>query len=161
MISEHQHQLNIFFMFSSFGGYNVPLCPAPLRVCSSNLITYPSSSLHPPAAARRFPAVSNLPRAHWCPFLQQPYSNGQLPNLTIRKEMLALMLMLPVQVDHLKRSGIGKVVMGLINCKEVGHWCGWDLGVGRGGGGPFFLLLYLLIFFMLFGWLSCLFLFRR
>lgn len=34
------------------------------------------------------------------------------------------MLMLPVQVDHLKRSGIGKVVMGLINCKEVGHWCG-------------------------------------
>lgn len=34
--------------------------------------------------------------------------------------MLALMLMLPVQVDHLKRSGIGKVVMGLINCKEVG-----------------------------------------
>lgn len=50
---------------------------------------------------------------------EQPYANGQLPNLTIRTEMLALMLMLPVQVDHLKRSGIGKVVMGLINSKEV------------------------------------------
>ncbi|CAN0502138.1 unnamed protein product, partial [Scytosiphon promiscuus] len=49
----------------------------------------------------------------------QPYSNGQLPNLTIRKEMLALVLMLPVQVDHLKRSGIGKVVMGLLNSKQV------------------------------------------
>ncbi|CAM9206249.1 unnamed protein product [Hapterophycus canaliculatus] len=48
----------------------------------------------------------------------QPYSNGQLPNLTIRKEMLALVLMLPVQVDHLKRSGIGKVVMGLLNSKQ-------------------------------------------
>jgi len=51
--------------------------------------------------------------------VEQPYANGQLPNLTIRTEMLALMLMLPVQVDHLKRSGIGKVVMGLLNSKEV------------------------------------------
>lgn len=70
--------------------------------------------------------------AHLGAFLQQPYSNGQLPNLTIRKEMLALMLMLPVQVDHLKRSGIGKVVMGLINCKEVGHSL---VPVGLGGEG--------------------------
>lgn len=30
-----------------------------------------------------------------------------------------MVMMLPVQVDHLKRSGIGKVVMGLLNCKEV------------------------------------------
>lgn len=51
----------------------------------------------------------------------QPYPNGQLPNLTIRKEMLAVVLMLPVQVDHLKRSGIGRVVMGLLKCKEVWH----------------------------------------
>ncbi len=50
----------------------------------------------------------------------QPYANGQLPNLTIRTEMLALMLMLPVQVDHLKRSQIGIVVMGLYNSKKVG-----------------------------------------
>lgn len=50
----------------------------------------------------------------------QPYANGQLPNLTVRKEMLALLLMLPVQVDHLKRSGIGRVVMGLLNSREVG-----------------------------------------
>lgn len=39
------------------------------------------------------------------------------------------MLMLPVQVDHLKRSGIGKVVMGLINCKEVSH-SGWMMRRG-------------------------------
>lgn len=57
------------------------------------------------------------------PWRSQPYSNGQLPNLTIRKEMLAIMLMLPVQVDHLKRSGIGKVVMGLLHCKEVRYGC--------------------------------------
>ncbi|CAN0193561.1 unnamed protein product [Ectocarpus sp. 6 AP-2014] len=48
----------------------------------------------------------------------QPYSNGQLPNLTVRTDILKLIENLPVQVDHLKRSGIGKVVMGLLNCGE-------------------------------------------
>ncbi|CAM9707379.1 unnamed protein product [Ectocarpus fasciculatus] len=48
----------------------------------------------------------------------QPYSNGQLPNLTVRRDVLELIDKLPVQVDHLKRSGIGKVVMGLLNCRE-------------------------------------------
>lgn len=51
----------------------------------------------------------------------KPYSNGQLPNLTVRTDTLKLIQNLPVQVDHLKRSGIGKVVMGLLNCREVGE----------------------------------------
>ncbi|CAM9661520.1 unnamed protein product, partial [Discosporangium mesarthrocarpum] len=48
----------------------------------------------------------------------QPYPNGSLPNITVRKDMLAMVSLLPVQIDHLRRSGLGRVVMGLLNCKE-------------------------------------------
>lgn len=61
----------------------------------------------------------------------QPYSNGQLPNLTIRSEMLTLVLGLPVQVDHLKRSGIGVIVMGLLKSQQV-RACRSSLAVSAG-----------------------------
>lgn len=60
-----------------------------------------------------------LPRTLRTGISFQPYSNRQLPNLTVRRAILELIRGLPVQIDHLKRSGIGKTVMGLLNSKEV------------------------------------------
>lgn len=64
--------------------------------------------------------LKRLPRTLRGRHIYQPYSNKQLPNLTVRRAILELIRGLPVQIDHLKRSGIGKTVMGLLNCKEVG-----------------------------------------
>ncbi|KAL6057388.1 Transcription factor iws1 [Balamuthia mandrillaris] len=43
----------------------------------------------------------------------EPLPDGSLPSLNIRKELLGLLGMLPLDKEHLKDSGLGKVVMFL------------------------------------------------
>jgi hypothetical protein len=42
-----------------------------------------------------------------------PLPDGSLPNLNVREHILAILFKLPVHTDHLRESGIGKVVMFL------------------------------------------------
>lgn len=44
----------------------------------------------------------------------QPYESGSLPNITVRASLLEILKGLPVQMDHLKRSGVGKVLIALL-----------------------------------------------
>ncbi|CAM9445311.1 unnamed protein product [Chrysoparadoxa australica] len=48
----------------------------------------------------------------------QPYPGGTLPNITLRKAMFAQLQALPIHVDHLKESGIGRVVLALYKHKD-------------------------------------------
>ncbi len=45
----------------------------------------------------------------------QPYRNGALPSVTVRSAIYSFLLTIPAQLDHLKRSGIGVVVLRLVN----------------------------------------------
>lgn len=41
----------------------------------------------------------------------EPFPDGSLPNMNIREQLLGALLSLPIEKDHLKESGIGKIVM--------------------------------------------------
>lgn len=44
----------------------------------------------------------------------QPYADGSLPNMKVRKAMIDCLMKLPVEKEHLRRSGMGKVVIALM-----------------------------------------------
>ncbi|CAN0358706.1 unnamed protein product, partial [Phaeothamnion confervicola] len=49
----------------------------------------------------------------------QPYPNGALPNITVRSGIIKSLQGLPIETGHLRRSGLGLVVMGLWKSDQV------------------------------------------
>ena len=47
----------------------------------------------------------------------EPISKSALPNLTVRTAVYDLLLTLPCHTEHIKRSGIGKTLVGIVKCK--------------------------------------------
>ncbi|PVZ98594.1 hypothetical protein BB558_005404 [Smittium angustum] len=46
----------------------------------------------------------------------EPLDNGSLPNIDIQSELLNAMMRLPIRTDHLRDSGIGKIVLFMSKC---------------------------------------------
>ncbi|KAJ1678335.1 Transcription factor iws1 [Spiromyces aspiralis] len=49
----------------------------------------------------------------------EPFEDGALPSIDIQNTLLELMLKMPIQTDHLRSSGVGKVVLFMSKCPRL------------------------------------------
>ncbi|KAJ1917860.1 Transcription factor iws1 [Mycoemilia scoparia] len=49
----------------------------------------------------------------------EPFDDGSLPSIDIQSTLLELMLKMPIGTDHLRSSGVGKIVLFLSKCPRI------------------------------------------